>query len=142
MKDYEVAMVEFSEAGRNGFVNSFLFLGDIYAELGDYEVAIFNYKQFIDNESSVKSGIVYNQMGLSYLKLEQYEEALESIQTGMTYNDIFIDMSLRRNLITALEGLAKYDEAYKEMKEYLNLYKGDKEAEREMEFIKTRIGTN
>ncbi len=142
MEDYELAMIEFSEAGRNGFVNSFLYLGNIYANLGDYELAIFNYKQFIDNENSEKSGTVYNQMGLCYLELEQYDKALESIQTGMTYNDIFIDRSLRRNLITALEGLAKYDEAHKEMKEYLSLYTGDKEAEREMEFIKTRIGSN
>lgn len=142
MEDYEVAMIEFSESGRNGFDNSFLYLGNINANLGDYEVAIFNYKQFIENENSEKSGTVYNQLGLSYLKLEQYEEALESIQTGLTYNDIFIDKSLRRNLITAFEGVGNYDEAYKEMKEYLNLYKGDKEAEREMEYIKTRIGTN
>lgn len=140
MKDYEVAKIEFSEAGRNGFINAYFYLGNIYEQSGDYEVALFNYKQFLDNENSEKSGTVYNQIGLCYLKLEQYEEALTSIQTGITFNDISINQSLQRNLITTLESLGNYDEAYKEMKEYLDLYKGDTEAEREMEYIETRIG--
>jgi tetratricopeptide (TPR) repeat protein len=142
MEAYEEAKVEFSEAGRSGFVNSYLYLGSIYKIAGDYETAIFNYKQFVDNETSEKSATVYNQLGVCYLELEQYKEALDSLQTGMKYNDIFIDGSLRRNLIIALEGLGQYDEAYKQMKEYLKLYKGDTEAEREMEYIKTRIKSN
>lgn len=142
MEDYEVAKVELSEAGRSGFANSYLYLGNIYKIAGDYEAAIFNYKQLIDTEASEKSATVYNQLGVCYLELEQYKEALDSLQTGMKYNDIFIDRSLRRNLITALEGLGQYDDAYKQMKEYLKLYKGDTEAEREMEYIKTRIKSN
>jgi tetratricopeptide (TPR) repeat protein len=139
MEDYESAIIELSEAFRNGFSVAYFFLGDIYEKKGDYESAIHNYQMYIDDKTNVKSAAVYNQIGVCLIKSNRYEEALADIQIGLGYNDVLFEKSLKRNEIVAYEKLSKFEEAYPLMTEFLASYPEDEEAFREYEFIKTRL---
>lgn len=138
-EEYSNATISLNEAFRNGFADAYYYLGNIYEKQGDYESALDNYRLFIEDESSDKTASVYNQIALCYINLNQYEEALSYIKTGLSYNDIFVDQALKRNLIVVNEKLGSYDEAYKLIREYTKLYPDDKEAIEELEFIKTRV---
>jgi tetratricopeptide (TPR) repeat protein len=138
-EDYDTAIIEFSEAFRNGFTAAYVFLGDIYMKESDYESAVYNYLMYSDDEANEKSATVYNQIGVCYIKLEKYEEALTYIQLGLEYNDISLNQELKQNEIVAYENLGEYEEAYQCMTEYLTLYPDDEEASKEYEFIKTRL---
>ena len=139
MEDYKSAIVELSEAFKNGFTAAYFYLGDIYEKESDYEAAVYNYQMFIDDENNQKSATVYNQIGVCFIKLDQYKEALSYIQIGLEFKDIFLEQSLKRNEIVAYEKLGKFEEAYDHMTDYLTLYPEDKEATREYEFLKTRL---
>lgn len=138
-EDYDVAIKEFGEAFKNGFVAAYFYLGGIYEEKEDYKSAINNYKMFIEDTTTVKTASVYNQIGMCLIKQEQYEEALSYIQKGLEYKDIFLDQALKQNEIIAYENIGDYSKAYQLMTEYIKLYPEDKEAATEYEFLKTRL---
>lgn len=139
MEDYDSAIIELSEAFSNGFTVAYFYLGDIYEKKEDYESAVYNYQMFIEDETNEKTASVYNKIGICQIKLGKYEEALSYIQTGLEFNDIFLEQVLKRNEIIAYENLGKFEEAYQLMTEYLNVYTEDEEAAQEYDFLKTRL---
>lgn len=136
---YDMAEIQLSEAFRNGFTSAYYYLGSICEKQGDYEAAVYNYRMYLEDSNNEKSAALFNQMGLSYMKLEKYTDALEAIQNGLKLNDIALDQSLRRNEIICLEHLARYDEAYKLARDYTSDYPNDEEAKRELTYIKSRV---
>jgi len=136
---YDMAEIQLSEAFRNGFSSAYYYLGSICEKQGDYEAAVYNYRMYLEDSNNEKSAALFNQMGLSYMKLEKYTEALEAIQNGLKLNDIALDQSLRRNEIICLEHMARYDEAYKLARDYTSDYPNDEEAKRELTYIKSRV---
>ncbi len=139
MGDYDNALAEFSEASQNGFAEAYFFLGSIFEQKEDYKNAVNNYKLYITNEADITSAAVYNQLAFCLIKLNNYEEALSYIQTGLNYNDIAFNQSLQRNEIVVYENMGDYEKASELMKVYLEGYPNDEAALAENEFIKTRL---
>jgi len=139
MKDYDGAIIELSEAFSNGFTAAYFYLGDIYEKKSDYESAVYNYKMFIEDENNIKSAVVYNQMGVCLIKLGQYKEALSYIKTGLEYNDVSLEQTLKQNEMVAYENQGQFKEAYQLMTKYLTLYPEDEAAIKEYDFLKTRL---
>jgi tetratricopeptide (TPR) repeat protein len=139
MRNYDTAMDELKEASKNGFTAAYYYLGDIYQKKEDYKTAVEQYKLFVDKAENEKSAAVYNQLGVSEMKLENYDDALTAIQAGLELNDSQTEQSLMHNEIAAYEKLGKFEKANEVMDKYLALYPKDKDAIKEFEFIKTRL---
>ncbi len=139
MGNYDNSIVEFSEAFKNGFAKAYFFLGSIYEKEEDYKTAVYNYNMYISEETNIISAAVYNQLAFCLIKMENYEAALSNIQTGLKYNDIAFNQTLKRNEIVTYEKLGDFEEAYTIMTEYLGQYPEDADALAENEFIKTRL---
>lgn len=139
MGDYDNAIIEFSEAYKNGFAEAYFFLGSIYEQKEDYKNAVNNYSLYIKEEVYISSAAVYNQISYCQLKLNNYEDALSYIQTGLKYNDIEFNHSLMRNEIVVYENMGEFEKAAGLMKDYLKAYPDDEAAGKENEFIKTRL---
>jgi tetratricopeptide (TPR) repeat protein len=139
MSDYDKAISEFSEAFRNGFAEAYFFLGSIYEQKKDYENAVNNYKMYTTEEANITSAAVYNQTAFCLIQLSKYEEALSYIQTGLKYNDLEYNQSLKRNEIIVYENMGDFEKTNELMTEYLTNYPEDKDAAAEYEFIKTRL---
>lgn len=139
LEDYERAKNQLEEVVSNGFTGGYYYIGSICEKQGDYEGAVHNYLLYLEDDDNEKTGAVYNQLGMGYFKLGNYEEGLRAITLGLQFKDITEEQSLRRNEIVGLEHLGKYDEALKKMKSYTSDYPNDTDAKREYEFIKTRV---
>ncbi|MGB8455813.1 MAG: tetratricopeptide repeat protein [Anaerocolumna sp.] len=139
MGNYENAISEFSEAFRNGFAEAYFFLGSIYEQKEDYENAVYNYSMYIKEETNITSAAVFNQIAFCQIKLTDYEEALSYIQTGLKYNDLEYDQSMKRNEIIVYENMGDFKKANTLMTEYLSGYPGDEDAAAESKFIKMRL---
>jgi tetratricopeptide (TPR) repeat protein len=139
MGNYEDAIREFSEAFKNGFTESYFFLGSIYEQKEDYDNAVYNYSMYIKEEAYIPSAAVYNQIACCLIKIKNYDEALSYIQTGLKYNDIEFDQSMKRNEIIVYENMGEFKKANTLMKAYLKAYAEDKEAKAESIFIKNRL---
>jgi len=94
---------------------------------------------FIEDENNIKSAVVYNQMGVCLIKLGQYKEALSYIKTGLEYNDVSLEQTLKQNEMVAYENQGQFKEAYQLMTKYLTLYPEDEAAIKEYDFLKTRL---
>jgi tetratricopeptide (TPR) repeat protein len=139
MEDYERADKEFKEALKNGFTASYFYLGGIYEKKDDYQSAIDNYELFIKDKTTEKSAAVYNQLGYCLIVQGQYDQALTYILTGLEYNDLDLEKSLKHNEIIAYEKIGNFKEAYKLMTDFLASYPDDKDAAKEYEFMKYRL---
>ncbi|WMJ87303.1 tetratricopeptide repeat protein [Anaerocolumna sp. MB42-C2] len=139
MGNYEDAVREFSEAFRNGFAEAYYFLGTIYEQKKDYKNAVNNYSMYIKEETNITSASVYDKIAFCQMKLADYKDALSYIQTGLKYNDITLNQSLKRNEIIVYENMGDFEKAYGLMKEYTKEYPEDEKAKTELGFIKTRL---
>ena len=113
-----------------------LYLGKCYEALGDMNYAATLYSGYVDTENA--SAAVYNELGLMYIKQQDYRSALDAFESGIALNDMTYMQSLKFNEIVAHEYLADFDKASVLMKEYLETYPNDEEAQRENMFLSTR----
>lgn len=137
--DYDKAMTELKSALEKGNSSANFYLGEILTNQRDYKKAIPYYEDYINNHKNIKSGTVYNQLGVCYLKVGEYKKALEMIQTGIDKKDFNNMKSLKFNEIIAYERLINFDKALDKTKSYLEAYPEDELAKKELEFIKTRV---
>lgn len=138
-EDYDQAVTEFTTAAKNGYTAAYYYLGDIYQKQEDYKSAVHNYKRLIKDQKNEISAAVYAKLGMCEIKLNQYDEALIDIQTGLEYNDSSFNQQLKHNEIVVYEKLGDFAKAYKSVKAYLKSYPDDEDAAKEYEFIKTRL---
>ncbi len=134
----DTAKVELATALENGFTGAYYYLGEIAMIEKDYEAAVSNYEQYIQNTSNLKSAVVYNQLGEAYLQLKNYEKALKAFEEGIKLNDSAIMQALKYNEIIALEHQGDFEQAYKKANKYLKQYPDDEGMKKEIEFLKTR----
>ncbi len=122
------------EAGEND--NVILYLGRAYEALGDVNYASTLYSEYIDKGSAGAS--IYNELGLIRIRKGEYEDALEALQAGKELNDPSYMQSIMFNEAVAYEYLLDFKKAAVLMKEYLDRYPNDEEAQREYVFLSTR----
>ena len=73
------------------------------------------------------------------MKIKEYDKALSMAKSNVNSNDVELSKIYRKNVVAILEAKNSYDEAYVEAKEYLADYPEDKEMEKEVLFLETRI---
>lgn len=134
----DTAKVELATALENGFTGAYFYLGEIAMIEKDYETAVSNYEQYIQNTPNLKSAVVYNQLGEAYLQLKTYDQALKAFEEGIKLNDSAIMQPLKYNEIIALEHQGDFEQAYKKANKYLKQYPDDEGMKKEIEFLKTR----
>lgn len=134
---YEEAQVLLEEAKKDGTADAYLYLGMAYEATGDYNYAITNvYTSYLKKGEA--NAEIYNQLGLCYMKQEEYEKALEAFQNAMQIPDNGMIQTLRFNEIIAYEYLAEYTQAAVLLENYLKTYPDDVAAQREYGFLSTR----
>ena len=137
MGKYDEARNYFEEARKDDDSPELvLYLGRSYEALGDTNYATNLYSAYTEEHQD--SAAIYNELGLMSLKQEEYQKALNAFENGITLSDPAYDQSLRFNEIVAYEHLLDFKKAAVLMKEYLEKYPGDEEAQREYIFLSTR----
>lgn len=132
--DYENARISL-ESAKGSDLEATLMLGKTYEKLGDLNYAITVYNASITKE---KNAIIYNQLALCYIKLKDYNGALDCIENALELDDIPNLQNLLFNEIVVHEYLLDFDKAKILTEEYLEKYPTDMDARREYEFLSTR----
>lgn len=125
-------------------------LGQIYCYLEDYERALESFgeasllieetEKELPEEAVSAQVLAYNELGISYMEQEAYEEALEYFEAGLYLEPAKEKkQSLLRNKIIALEHLGRFKKAFSACETYFENYPEDEEMRREYEFLKTRV---
>lgn len=135
--NYEQAQVLLEEAKAGDGADACLYLGMAYEATGDYNYAVTNvYTGYLaEGEGNAE---IYNQLGLCYLKQENYPAALEAFQNAMQIPDNGMMQTLRFNEIVAYEYLGEYTQSAVLLDHYLKNYPDDEKAQREYAFLSTR----
>lgn len=136
LEDYENAKICFSRLRTAEDYEAALYLGRTYEALGDYNYASSIYSDYVENDQSKAE--IYNQLGLCWMQLNQYELALSAFQSGMNIEGNEIMQTLKFNEVVAYEYMEEYKTAAALMNDYLKLYPDDDVAVREYRFLKTR----
>ncbi|MDE5866258.1 MAG: tetratricopeptide repeat protein [Lachnospiraceae bacterium] len=136
LEDYENAKAYLLQVKISSDYEAALYLGRTYEALGDYNYAssIYNDYTLIDQTKAE----IYNQLGLCYMQMGEYESALTAFQTAMSIENNEMMQSLKFNEIVAYEYLEDYKAAAALMNDYLKTYPDDEAAQREYKFLKTR----
>ncbi|HWT27786.1 MAG TPA: tetratricopeptide repeat protein [Mobilitalea sp.] len=135
---YDAALSELSEGFANGFSEAYYYIGEVYRMKKDYKSAVYYYEKYIEEDKS-PSPAVYNQAGACLIKLEDYTKALQYLEKGIEYQQTGSLQSLMKNEIIAYENLGSFDKAYESLIKYLDLNPEDKDAQGELDFVKTRM---
>lgn len=137
LEKYDEARNYFEEARKDGETPELiLYLGRSYEALGDTNYATNLYSSYLEEHHD--SAAIYNELGLMSLKQEEYQKALNAFENGIMLEDPAYDQSLKFNEIVAYEYLLDFKKAGVLMKEYLEKYPNDEEAQREYIFLSTR----
>lgn len=112
-----------------------LLLGQSYEALNDRTYALTLYSEYVTENPSAP---IYNQMGLCYAAMEDYENAKVSFEKGLAVEGNAYRQELSFNRIVAYEKLGDFESAKKYMKDYLKTYPDDERAQRESEFLQSR----
>lgn len=139
--DYKNAKSNFDKSVKGGCNEALYYTGMVYMTEKDYNTAISRFKEYIGTGSTEKAPEAYNQIAGCYIELEDFENASAYIDKGMEFGVTNAGMVLGRNRVVLYERTGKYKKAKKAAVLYLEKYPGDKEMEKELEFIKTRIKT-
>lgn len=121
--------------------------------LEDYEGTCQNLQKALD-EGGLETPIIYNLIGVSSMKLEDYDTALAAFDKGTglpergvvsrgtkkeetaDYSEVIREMKFNR--VICFEKKLDWENAKTAMAEYASLYPDDTEAQKEAEFLSTR----
>ena len=138
---YEEAIEQFEEA-----IEKEVNVGDAYRGIGiakweqeDFEGARDAFESALENNAQ-KTGTIYNFIGICELKLEDPDSAINYFRLGLGQEDISEELKqeMQYNVIVAYEQAEDWESAKVKLKEYLNDYPDDQNAQKELEFLETR----
>lgn len=128
-------------------------LGLVSFELEQYE-EVQTYLQKAIELNGEATPILYNLLGISAMKLEAYDSALEAFESGIefpeteTYQDaegneqtvdyVAVLQEMKFNRIVCLEKRLDWEKAKEAIEAYINEYPDDETAQKEAEFLSTR----
>lgn len=134
--EYEESRKYLEKARSNDDDGAIIYLGKTYEELGDTNYAASLYKTYL--EKNTADAKVWNQLGTCQMKAKEYDDALQSFETGLECAGGSEAQALRFNQIVVYEYRGDFQKAAVLMKSYLESYPDDAAAKREYEFLKTR----
>jgi tetratricopeptide (TPR) repeat protein len=134
---YDQAFPELSESFGNGFTEAYIYIGEIYSQKKDYSTAKYYYEKYIE-EGAAASYEVYNQIASCHIKMDEYEQAIPYLETGLKFANNNEARILRKNEIIAYENLGDFEKALNKLQGYIVSYPDDELAKNELSFIVSR----
>lgn len=136
LEEYDKAKEELSSSYEDGYKDAAIYLGKVYAELGDIDNAKSMYQECLSEKGYQAKA--YN--GLAYCNIleEDYTSALENIQKGLDTGDEEEKQGLLFNEIVVYEKTSDFATAKEKIAEYLKAYPSDEKAVKESYFLGTR----
>lgn len=139
MDDYENARTELTTAADKGSTEATLILGMVYMAQGDTANARSFYQQYIDadGEDPAKG---YNGLALCDIADGDYDSALQNISQGLgdATSDEMRDLLF--NEIVVYEKKLDFSTALSKAQEYVQTFKDDEAAAKELTFLQSRVG--
>lgn len=139
--DYNNAIANLEKAAKDGCNEALYYLGTVYMAEEDYSQAADKFNEYINKGAAEKAPDAYNQIAGCYIELGDFESASGCIDKGMSLGISDADIQLLKNRVILYERMGKYKKAKKSASLYLKKFPGDKDMEKELIFIKTRIKT-
>lgn len=157
--DFEKAASVFEQAAKEAETEgerapeAYRGMGMVCYALEDYEGTRQNLQKALD-EGGLETPIIYNLIGVSSMKLEDYDTALAAFDKGTglpesgvvsrgskeeetaDYSEVIREMKFNR--VVCLEEKLDWENAKAAMAEYASLYPDDANAQKEAEFLSTR----
>lgn len=157
--DFEKAATVFEQAAKEAETEgerapeAYRGMGMVCYALEDYEGTRQNLQKALD-EGGLETPIIYNLIGVSSMKLEDYDTALAAFDKGTglpesgvvsrgskeeetaDYSEVIREMKFNR--VVCLEKKLDWENAKAAMAEYASLYPDDANAQKEAEFLSTR----
>lgn len=139
MQDYDNARTELTTASEKGSTEAALILGMLYMAQGDTANARSFYQQYIDadGEDPAKG---YNGLALCDIADGDYDSALQNISQGLgdATSDEMRDLLF--NEIVVYEKKLDFSTALSKAQEYVQTFKDDEAAAKELTFLQSRVG--
>lgn len=124
-KEYEDSVAAFEEA-KETYVESYLYLGQIYMQQDEYDKAIESFSSYTDNGGNVDNLVLCKQFAKCYMKQEKYKKAVTWLDSGAELDASDAQLQdLRYDQITAYEKLEDTTKALKLAKKYADIYTND-----------------
>lgn len=134
--EYDNAITELNTALEAGSTYANLYLAKSYEDKGDPATAEGYFKTYI--AAIPADAVALNELGEIMLAKERYEEAVLYFEQGLACEAIPNTRALMHNLVVAYEYNGDFDKAWELIQQYVLLFPGDEEAEREYIFLKNR----
>lgn len=115
------------------------YLGMLQMEKQNYQAAQEYFEKYIQASSTVAIADVYNQLACCLIEAGEYEQAEEYLLQGLELGMTEAYPSMLRNQVILLEKLQDFSGAQEMAELYMQAFPEDKDMEKELEFIKTRI---
>lgn len=139
MQDYDNARTELTTASEKGSTEAALILGMVYMAQGDTANARSFYQQYIDadGEDPAKG---YNGLALCDIADGDYDSALQNISQGLgdATSDEMRDLLF--NEIVVYEKKLDFSTALSKAQDYVQTFKDDEAAAKELTFLQSRVG--
>lgn len=139
MDDYENARTELTTAADKGSTEATLILGMVYMAQGDTSNARSFYQQYIDADGDDPAK-GYNGLALCDISDGDYDSALQNISQGLgdATSDEMRDLLF--NEIVVYEKKLDFSTALSKAQEYVQTFKDDDAATKELTFLQSRVG--
>ena len=139
MDDYENARTELTTAADKGSTEATLILGMVYMAQGDTSNARSFYQQSIDADGDDPAK-GYNGLALCDISDGDYDSALQNISQGLgdATSDEMRDLLF--NEIVVYEKKLDFSTALSKAQEYVQTFKDDDAAAKELTFLQSRVG--
>ncbi len=139
MDDYENARTELTTAADKGSTEATLILGMVYMAQGDTSNARSFYQQYIDADGDDPAK-GYNGLALCDISDGDYDSALQNISQGLgdATSDEMRDLLF--NEIVVYEKKLDFSTALSKAQEYVQTFKDDEAAAKELTFLQSRVG--
>ncbi len=136
-EDYEQAASLIGKAVEEGYDKALIYQSRLLRAQGDAKGADEAFDKYLNEHPDDREAL--NEAGTIELNAGNYNSALKAFQQAAKADPEGKDQQLQRNLIYAYEYAGNFDTAYDLMGDYLQAYPNDEEAQREYEFLKTRV---
>mgnify|MGYP002561159512 FL=1 len=139
MDDYENARTELTTAADKGSTEATLILGMVYMAQGETSNARSFYQQYIDADGDDPAK-GYNGLALCDISDGDYDSALQNISQGLgdATSDEMRDLLF--NEIVVYEKKLDFSTALSKAQEYVQTFKDDDAAAKELTFLQSRVG--
>ena len=139
MDDYENARTELTTAADKGSTEATLILGMVYMAQGDTSNARSFYQQYIDADGDDPAK-GYNGLALCDISDGDYDSALQNISQGLGDATSYEMRDLLFNEIVVYEKKLDFSTALSKAQEYVQTFKDDDAAAKELTFLQSRVG--